>query len=90
MILSKIKVYGYILLGLLVGGLTIAVKILAGKNSRLTKELETKDAKIHHAKVVEQKKQQTEVELRSRTADLAKELEEKKTSSELSDPNKDW
>ena len=86
--ISTLKTYLYIGLGLLVSGLLIAVKVLTGSNSRLRREVETADAKIHHAKVVEQKKKETEVELRSRTADLAKELEEKKTSSELEGPNK--
>lgn len=86
---STIKVYLYGLLGLLVAGLGIAVKVLVGRNSRLHQKVETADAKIHHAKAVVQKTKENEVELRSRTADLAKEIEETKTSSELENPN-EW
>lgn len=74
----------------LIGILLAAVKVMAGRNSRLSRKVEVSEAKIHHAKVVEKKKQENEVELRSRTAELAKELEDKKTSSELEDPNEDW
>jgi hypothetical protein len=87
--ISGIKMYLYSALALLVAGLGIAVKVLTTKNSRLSREVEMADAKIHHAKVVEQKKQETTTELRSRRATLIKELKEKKTSSELEDPN-EW
>jgi len=39
---------------------------------------------------VEQKKVETTIELKSRKADLVNELKEKKTSSELSDPDENW
>ena len=89
MILSKIKVYALTLLGLLAGGLMIAVKILAGRNSRLTKELETKDAKIHHAKVVEQKKTENAEVFKSRRAEAKTEIKKTGVSKELSEPN-EW
>lgn len=87
--LLKIKAYLFFGIGLLVSGLLVTVKVLAGRNSRLNTKLERADARIHHAKVVIQKERETEAELRSRTANLAKELEEKKTSSELEKPN-EW
>lgn len=87
---SKIKIYLWVALGFMVTGLMIAVRVLSGRNSRLSRELETKDAKIHHAKVVEEKKKNNETEYRSRTTELAKDLEERKASSELSNPNDEW
>lgn len=88
--IASLKQYLYIGLGLLVTGLLVTVKILAGRNSRLSTKLERSQAKIHHAKVVEQKKVETTIELKSRKADLVNELKEKKTSSELSDPDENW
>jgi hypothetical protein len=89
-LLGSIKAYGYIGLGLLVSGLLIAVRILTGQNSRLRQKVEMADAKIHHAKVVGQKKKENEAVFRGRTREIAREIEDKKSSDELSDPNKDW
>ena len=87
---TTIKHYLYIGAGLLVAGLIFAVKILTTKNSRLRTKVEIVEAKVHHGKVVNEMKVENEKAYRGRTAELAKELEEKKTSSVLSDPNKDW
>ena len=85
---AKAKLY----LGLLaVGGVLLAIiKVLTTQNSRLRREIEHKEAVIHHNKVVEKKKNETTIELKSRTADLVNELKEKKTSSELENPNDNW
>jgi type VI protein secretion system component VasK len=88
-LLGSIKAYWSIGVGLLVAGLVFATKILLAKNSKITKKLETAEAKIQHSKVVAAKKKETAEELKSRTAELAKELEDKKTSSELEKPN-EW
>ena len=86
--MMTIKGYLYTLLGFVVGGLMIAVKVLTTKNSQLSRKLETADAKVHHAKVVNQKRNEHEEEFRSRSAEIAKEIEDTKKSSELEDPNK--
>ena len=87
---TTIKHYLYIGAGLLVAGLIFAVKILTTKNSQLRTKVEIVEAKVHHGKVVNEMKKENEKVYRGRTAELAKELEEKKTSSELEKPNKDW
>jgi hypothetical protein len=88
-LLSGIKAYWSIGIGLLVAGLVFTTKILLARNSRITRKLETAEAKIHRDKVIAAKKKETDAELKSRTAELAKELEDKKTSSELENPN-EW
>ena len=88
-LLGGIKAYWSIVTGFLLAGLVFTTKILLAKNSRITRKLETAEAKIHHSKVVAAKKKETAEELKSRTAELAKELKEKKTSSELEKPN-EW
>lgn len=87
---AGIKHYLYIGAGLFIAGLIFAVKILTGQNSRLRDKVEIVEAKVHHAKAVNEMKTENEKVYRSRTAELAKELEEKKTSSELENPNEDW
>ena len=88
-VLSGVKANLFFVLGLVVSGLLIAVKVLTGQNSRLRQKAETAEARIHHAKVVAKKRQESKAELLSRTQRLAKDLDEKKTSSELEEPN-DW
>ena len=86
----KIKAYLYSALGLLVAGLLFAVKILAGRNSRLTRKVEEGKARVEHIKKVAQGQKDNEIVYRSRTAELARDLEERKASSELEDPNTKW
>ena len=88
-VLGGIKANLFFVLGLVVSALLIAVRILTGQNSRLRRKVETADARIHHAKIVEKKKIENQREFDSRTEKLAKELEEKKAASELSNPN-EW
>lgn len=87
MIFSAIKAKLYLGIGLLVAALLGAVKIQSARLASANEKNKNLTAKDEHHKVVEEKKIETTIELRSRTADLAKELEEKKTSSELEDPN---
>lgn len=87
---TTIKHYLYAGAGLLVAGLIFTVKILTTRNSKLRAKVETVEAKVHHGKVVNEKKIENEKVYRGRTAEIAKELEEKKSTTELSDPNKDW
>jgi predicted Holliday junction resolvase-like endonuclease len=89
MIFSKIKVYLYTGLGLLVSALLVAVKILTGQNSRLRREVETADARIRHTNAVMKNDIEVDRELDRRSKELTEEIEEKKKSSELENPN-DW
>ena len=89
MILAKLKLYWWAVAGAAVTiGLAI-IRFLWAKNNKLERKLEGAEAKIHHNKVVEEKKKQTSEEFRSRRADLVNELKEKKVSSELENPN-EW
>ena len=89
-LLSSSKQYLFIGLGFLVTGLLIAVRILTGQNSRLRQKVEMADAKIHHAKVVGQSIKENEEIFRGRSREIAKEIEDKKSTDELSDPNEKW
>jgi hypothetical protein len=89
-ILGAIKAYWLIGLGALVGGLMLAVKVLAGRNSRLSTKLETADAKIHHAKVVAQKKVVTEKERVDGVTQAKMEIDEHGFTKELSEKDEDW
>ena len=87
---AGIKAKLFIGLGLLVSGLLIAVKILTGQNSQLRRKVETTQARVHHAKVVSQKKAKNAEVFKSRSREIAKEIEDKKSTDSLADPNKDW
>ena len=86
----KIKQYFYFGIGLLVTGLLIAVRVLTKQNSRLRRKVETADAKVHHAKVVIQEKEKNKTEFISRSREIAKEIEEKGYTKELSEKDQDW
>ena len=68
----------------------LGLKVMSGKISQLKKEVEEKDARVEHIKKVVQGQKDNEIVYRSRTAELARDLEERKASSELEDPNKKW
>lgn len=87
--MNTIRQYLLIGLGALVGVLMIVVKILAGRNSRLSAKLETADARIHHAKVVEQQKTENAEVFKSRRAEAKAEIKKAGVSKELENPN-DW
>ncbi len=88
--ISQIKGYLYIGLGLLVTGLMIAVKVLTGKNSRLTRELETAEAKVHHAKVTAQKRNEHAKERDEKVTQAKLEIDEFGHTKELSEKDEDW
>ena len=68
----KIKAYLYSALGLLVAGLLFTVKILAGRNSRLTRKGEEGKARVEHIKKVVQGQKDNEIVYRSRNGELAR------------------
>ena len=86
----KIKAWLFSGIGLLVTGLLIAVKALTKRNSRLSREVETAEAHVHHAKVVIQEKQKNKTEFISRSREIAKEIEEKGYTKELSEKDENW
>ena len=84
-----IKKYFYLGIGVVISALVVVVKVLSARNSRLSRKLDTAQAKANRAAVVVNREREIEREFDSRTEDLAKEIEEDGKSSELSDPN-DW
>ena len=89
MILGKLKTYAIIAGGALLTALLIAVKFLAGQNSRLRVKAETAEARIKHAKEVMQADKDIDEQADAHLADVTKEINESGTSKELDDPN-DW
>ena len=90
MILGRLKTYAIIAGGALLSALLIAVKVLTAQNSRLRRKAETAEARVHHAKVVLQKDKEVDEQTDVHLAEVAKEVEEGKSPSELTDPNKHW
>jgi len=86
---ETLKTYGLAILGGLVGVLALLLKLSGSRNKRLKTQAETFKAKAHHQRVVMQKDVEIEREHDTRTEEIAKEIEEKKTSKELSEPN-EW
>lgn len=90
MIWSKIKLYVYSAIGLLVAGLAVAVKFLSAKNSRLERKVKTTDARIEHAKAVIRADKEAEEQADIRIIEAKREIDEAGVSDELADPNDDW
>lgn len=88
MILGRLKTYAIIAGGALLSALLIAVKILSSKNSKLRVKVETTEARIKHAKKVMEADAETDEQKDKRLSDLAKEIEDNKPPTELTDP--DW
>lgn len=84
------KIKAYLLLGLSLLAAFLGLKAMSGKISQLKKEVEEGKARVEHIKKVVQGQKDNEIVYRSRTAELARDLEERKASSELEDPNDDW
>lgn len=87
---ATIKTYGLLILSGLVAVLAFLLKISGSRTKRYKEQSETFKAKAHHAKTVMKKDVEADREYDERTQELAKEIEDKKTSKELSDPNSDW
>jgi hypothetical protein len=88
-IITPIKAYLYIGLSLLVSGLMVAVKILSGSNRRLKKAKKQAEARADHAKKVMEADLYIDSEYGSRADEVLREIEKKKHSDELSNPD-EW
>ena len=75
---------------LLVGALYVAWQKAAKRAQKYKTKAKEADARVDHVKKVVQGQKDNEIVYRSRTAELARDLEERKASSELEDPNKKW
>jgi hypothetical protein len=89
MIWSKIKLYLYGAIGLLVTGLAITVRVLSAKNSRLTRKVETAEAKVEHQKAVLRADKEADEQADQRLVDAKNEISKKGSSDELENPN-EW
>ena len=87
--LTKIKAYWSILVGLLVGGLALTVKVLAGSNRRLRKDAKEAEAQRDHIEKVMERDAEIRLEHDVRTEELRDDIKNKRRVRELSDPN-DW
>ena len=82
----KAKLY----LGLLaVGGVLLAIiKVLTTQNGRLRREVEHKEAQIHHNKVVAKGDKKIEKKFNSRRAEIKDEIKNTGGASAFGNPNK--
>lgn len=87
-LLGGISRYWSLGVGFLLAGLAIAVKFLTAKNSRLQRKVDTVTARRHHDRVVAKQAQKNREEFLSRSRKIAEEVEKKKSTKELSEPNK--
>ena len=87
MILSQLKVYAYAVVGVLLAGLGVAVKILTKRNSNLSRKVKTGEARIQHAKAVILSDKVADEQEDVHLAEVAKEVEEGKVPDELKNPN---
>ena len=90
MIFSKLKLYLFAGVGVVLTVLLATVKILAKKNSRLSRRVETAEARVNHARVVAKQDIQIDQQTDSHRADLINELEDTDDSTTFRDPNKLW
>ena len=89
MIFGQIKAYLFAAGGAIIAVLLLAIKVLSGRNSKLRKKAEEAEARVHRAKVIQDRDNELEAQTRSHRVDVKKEVDEKGASDELSDPN-DW
>ena len=90
MIFTKLKLYLFAGAGVLLTVLLATVKILAKKNSRLERRVETAEARVNHARVVALKDTKIDQSTASHRADLINELEDTDDSTTFRTPNKLW
>ena len=86
---TKVKLWIYGAIGLLIAGLSIAVRVLSARNSQLSRKVETTKARIDHAKAVIKSDKEADEQADVRLVEAKNEIKESGTSDELSDPN-DW
>ncbi len=89
-IFSTTKAYLYSAIGLLIAGLWVAVKVLAGQNTKLRVENKTQKARNEHMNKVMEADKEIDEQADVHLADAVNEIKETGASDELSDPNEDW
>lgn len=88
MFLGKLKSYALLILSVITGALAFALKFMGARNKRLEHEAKTQRVKYEKVKEVMEKDIEIDWEYDKRTEELADEIKKKRTSSELSDPNR--
>ena len=88
MLFGKIKNYLIGILSALVTALALGLKWSGSRRKQAEARAEQADAISKHNKDVSEKKVENERVYRGRTRELAREIEDKKSTDELSDPNK--
>ena len=90
MIFTTLKAKLYAGAVVVLGVLLATVKILAKKNSRLERRVETAEARVNHARVVAKQDIQIDQQTDSHRADLINELETDNDSTAFRNPDKLW
>lgn len=86
--IGYLKRYGYAILSGLLMSLAFLSRLLWLRSEKHKKRAEEYKAKAHRAKVVMEEDQKTEMDHQSRSAEIAREIEENGHTDELSEPNK--
>ena len=89
MIFGKLKNYLIGILGSLVTVLALGLKWSGSRRKQAEARADQADAINTHNKDVSEKKKKNEEKFRSRSREIAKEIEDKKSTDELSKPN-EW
>ena len=88
MILSKLKTYGLAVAGAVLGVLLIVVKVLTKRNSRLTRKLDTVQARVKHQAAVITADKEADEQEDVRLVEAKNEIKETGGSSDFRDPNR--
>ena len=90
MILSTMKRYALVAVAAVGSALLIAVRVLSGQNRRLRAKNERQEAQRKHTKQVMEADIAIDEQVDTHLAEVAKEIEDEKFPSELTDANKGW
>ena len=90
MIFGKVKNYLIGILSALAAVLAFGLKWSGSRRKQAEAKAEQLDAINEHNKHIQENSRKIANEFRSRSREIAKEIEEKKSTNELSSPNKDW
>lgn len=88
MIWSKIKLYLYSALGLLIAGLVASTKYFSAKAKKEEKRADNAEAMSDHRENVAEKRDEIDEEFRSRRAEAAQEAKDGNTPGVFRNPNK--
>ena len=90
MILSTMKTYALAIAAAVGSALLIALRVLSGQNRRLKAKNKRMEAQREHTLQILRQDTAIDEQTDTHLAELAKEVEDGKHPSELTDPNKLW